>query len=361
MFARRTTLVTLGAVAAAGVAAALLLPPAFAGRKMTFEARIYQLEYKAAGDAPITVFASLASGGWREELGGETRISTPGSYEIVDRETGDVYHRSGSPRFMGFLQSPPPAVSALRTYLSGSAAIRARTFALSRSRPLRLEVRRGRRVELRALRAGKTLFTVTVERRISDQAAAKLNLFSARPANVSDAQLPIGRPPTVPVRAYWLGRSVDGKNAVAAAQHERHRSSQEIAGGMNARGESEAQITAYEDPGVTSSSTEPGVSQRPAGELQVANEPVSSAHAQAFIAALDGHNGDQTYPAWPRTTVKLADGESVDVVPDRFDADGGSHVATGFTVITATTLVHVSGSIPFDAIPELASQLAPLR
>ena len=48
---------------------------------------------------------------------------------------------------------------------------------------------------------------------------------------------------------------------------------------MNARGESEAQVTVYEDPGVTASSVQPGVSQRPEGELQVTNEPVSSAHA----------------------------------------------------------------------------------
>lgn len=196
---------------------------------------------------------------------------------------------------------------------------------------------------------------------MSDQEAARTKLFSAVPANVSDGQLPIGRPPTVPVRAYWLGRAIDGKNAVAAAQHERHRSAQEVAGGMNARGESEVQVTLYENPGVTASSVQPGVSDRPAGELQVVNEPVTSAHAQAFIAALNGRNGDATYAPWPRTTVKLADGESVDVVADHFDADNGSGIATGFTVLTATTLVHVGGSVPFSAIPGLAGRLVPLR
>jgi hypothetical protein len=358
---RRTAFFVFGGIAAVAVAVALVLPQAFAGRPTSFEARIYQLTYTVGDDAPITVFASLASGAWREELGDETRISTAGSYEIVDRQTGGVYHRSGSARFMGFLQSPPPAVTALRTYLSGRAVLRGRALALRGSTPVRLEAKRGRKVELRAIRAGKVLFTVTVDRHVSDQAAAKLHLFSARPANVSDGQLPIGRPPTVPVRAYWFGRSISGRNAVAAAQHERHRGADEIAGGMNARGESEAQVTLYEDPGVTASSVQPGVSERPAGEMQVVNEPVSSAHAQGFIAALNGQNGDQAYAAWPRTTVKLADGESVDVVADRFDADDGSGIATGFTVLTATTLVHVSGSVPFNAIPDLASRLLPLR
>jgi hypothetical protein len=87
---------------------------------------------------------------------------------------------------------------------------------------------------------------------------------------------------------------------------------------------------------------------------------VSSAHAQAFIAALNGRNGDETYAPWPRTTVKLADGESVDVVPDRFDAENGSQLTTGFSVITKTTLVHVGGSVPLAAVPDLASRLIPL-
>jgi hypothetical protein len=358
---RRTALLAVGTITPVAVAAAVLLPQALAGRSTTFKGRIYQLTYKVGKDAPISVFASLASGAWREELGDETRISARGSYDIVDRQTGDIYHRLGSPRFMGFLQTPPPAVDLLRTYLAGHSVLRARTFALSGSRPLRLLVRRTPKLELRAVRAGKALFTVTVDRRINDQAAAKMDLFSAQPANVSDGELPVGGPPTVPVRAYWFGRSIDGKNAVAAAQHERRRSAREIAGGMNARGESEAQVTVYEDPGVTASSVQPGVSQRPDGELQVTNEPVSSAHAQAFIAALNGRNGDETYPAWPRTTVKLADGESAELVPDRFDGDNGSHVATGFTVLTATTLVHVSGSVAFSAIQEMASRLLPLR
>ena len=90
----------------------------------------------------------------------------------------------------------------------------------------------------------------------------------------------------------------------------------------------------------------------------MANEPVSSAHAQAFIDAFNGHNGDQSYAPWPRTSVTLADGEKADVVPDGFDGTGP--VRTGFFVITSTTLIHVGGEIQLDAIPALAAQLRPI-
>ena len=111
MISRKPILV-VGAVAAIGAAAALFLPQAFAGRPATFRNRVYELTYRVPGDAPISIFASLTSGAWREEIGGETRISTARGYDIVDRESGDVYHRAGSARFMGFLRNMPPAVSA---------------------------------------------------------------------------------------------------------------------------------------------------------------------------------------------------------------------------------------------------------
>lgn len=117
-------------------------------------------------------------------------------------------------------------------------------------------------------------------------------------------------------------------------------------------------MTLYENPGVSENASQPGVL-RPAGELQVTNEPLASAHAQAFIAALNGQNGDQTYAAWPRTQVTLKNGEQVVVVPDRFDSDGP--MTTGFSVLTATTLVHVSDDLEITAISALAARLRPLR
>ena len=48
----------------------------------------------------------------------------------------------------------------------------------------------------------------------------------------------------------------------------------------------------------------------------------------------------------------LANGEQATVIADQFDSDGP--VREGFSVITAQTLVHISGSFPLKAIPALA-------
>ena len=48
----------------------------------------------------------------------------------------------------------------------------------------------------------------------------------------------------------------------------------------------------------------------------------------------------------------LANGEQATVIADQFDSDGPER--EGFSVITAQTLVHISGSFPLKAIPALA-------
>jgi len=127
---------------------------------------------------------------------------------------------------------------------------------------------------------------------------------------------------------------------------------------MGPRGEGTVDVTFYEQPGVQATGAQPGLLKRPDGELQVTSEAIDSAHAQGLVAAFNGANGDQTYPAWPRSPIRLADGQAAVVVPDQFDGDGP--VRTGFFVIAGATLVHVSGDVAAADIPELAAKLKPL-
>jgi hypothetical protein len=345
------------AVIALAAACALFLPQALAGKRATYSDRVYELSYQAKGDAPMTVYVSLATGAWRQEMGEETRISGAGSYEIINRDLGNVYRRVGTPKFMGFLQAAPTAAAALRAY---EASGQRSSFPLAeRGRALRMQAQGN---ELRATTpSGQTAFTMAIVRKVSDQDAREMQLFAQVRPTVADVELAVGQAPSLPVRGYWFGPTVSGKVAAAAAQHMRRRTATEIAGGMNARGESTTQITLYELPGTTATSAEPGIAAQPAGEWQVSSEPLDSAHAQLLVRAMNGHNGDASYPAWPRTTIELANGERATVVADHFDADGGSGLTSGFSVLTATTFVHVNGSVPTDAVAGLAAQLRPLR
>lgn len=354
---RRRKIVVAGLIAAlGGLAAALTLPAAFAGSPETFKDENYELTFDArASDPtapPTTEYTSLTSGTWREDLDGQTFISSGDSYVVIDSGSNSVYRRSGSASFMGYLHDAPEGVLALRDYLRGDRTLR--------DRGVEVQADKGAdgKVHLHAMRNGKDLFQVSIDRKLSDQDAQAMNLFDvSAQAQTIDRELSLGEKPTVPVKAYWFGRAIDGRHAVSAVEHERHRTTAQIQAGMSPRGEAEVQVTFYENPGVVHSSGEPNL-EAPRGELQVASEPLSSAHAQAFVQALDGQNGDEHYPAWPRTTVTLADGEKADVVPDRFDGDGPTR--TGFFVITATTLVHVGGEVSVDAIPALAAQLRPI-
>src|SRR2546421_6616873 len=276
----KPVLVALFGAAIIAAAAALVLPKAFAAKPSTLKDPVYKLIYRGEQGTPSVLYVSLARDVWRDEMKGVTYISTPRTYTVV--RPGVVYHRTGTPQFIGLLHESP-AVVALRAYLSGKSSISGRSLTLSGAgragENVRLQVAGRGKVELRALRNGRRLFTVTIERRLTAGRAAELRLFDAPGANVSDQQLAVGQAPTVPVSAYWFGPAINGKRAAAAAQHERHRSAEEIAGGMNARGESEVQVTFYENPGVPQNGSQPGVL-RPAGELQVTNEPLASAHAQ---------------------------------------------------------------------------------
>jgi hypothetical protein len=361
---KKLTKIQIAAAVAAGAAAAavagLTLPSAFAGDAPRYTQAIYRVTVTApnkAGDlADTPEWVSLTSGTWRAEVEDQAFISSPDDYVVIDQESGSVYHRTGSPSFMSDLHTPPEGVVALRAYLKGDQALAQRGLHLGVGR------NNAGKTTLDALDdAGKLAFRTTIEQRVSDQDADAAHLLDATPVQpqVTDVELPVGKKPSGDLDAYWFGAAVANVHAATAAQHALTRTPAQTAAGMSPRAEGETYATFYERPGTRQTSAEPTTLSRPDGELQVVSEPVSSPHAQGLIAAFDGQNGDETYPAWPRTTVTLASGEQATVVPNQFD--GADPVRPGFFVITDSTLVTVSGDVAEAEIPGLAAKLKALR
>ncbi len=343
--------------ATVGVMAAVVLPGALAGPAVSYKQDIYKITVtspKANGSIPE--WASLATGTWRTDREDQTFISGDDSYVVIDAETGSVYHRKGSPSFIGVLHDAPEGVLALRAHLKGDPTLSNLGF------ELRVGKNSAGKTTLDAVdNAGELAFSVTIDQRVSDEEAEAAHLLDTTPSRpeVTDTELAVGAAPTVGVTAYWFGRMLDGKwHAAAAVQHTRTRTEAQIAAGMSPRGEAQAYVVLYERAGVLTTSAHPGGKTRPAGELQVTSEPVSTAHAQGLVDAFNGRNGDETYAPWPRSIVTLADGQSATVVPSQFDGDG--QVRDGFFVITPTTLVSVTGEVAFADIQALAANLRQL-
>jgi len=344
-------------VATVVVVAAVILPGAFAGRTETFNQDIYKITFtsnEASGSVPEWV--SLATGTWRAEREDQTFIASNDSYVVIDEKTGSIYHRAGSPPFIGTLSDAPDGVLALRAHLKEDPTLSNRGFTL------RVSKNNGGKTTLDAVDgSGRVAFSVTVDARISDEDADAARLFDTRPVrpDVTDTELAVGQVPSNGVTAYWFGRTTGGNlRAAAAVQHTRIRTEAEIAAGIGPRGDARAYVILYERPGIAATSAHPGERRRPPGELQVASEPVSSAHAQGLTDAINGKNGDETYPPWPRSTVTLPDGQAATVVPSQFEGDGPTR--DGFFVITPTTLVSVSGEFAVGEMPSIAATLRPV-
>jgi hypothetical protein len=341
------------------IAAALTLPSAFAGATTSYNEDIYKITVTppaSTGDpATVPEWVSLATGTWREDVENQSLISSDGSYVVIDNATGSVYHRSGSTSFMGPLHAAPEGVLALRAYLKGDPGL------ANRGLHLVVGTDSSGKTRLDAVDAsGKPAFSTTIDGRVSDEDAAAAHLLDTSPVQpqVTDTELTVGEAPSDGVVAYWFGRSVGTWHAAAAAQHTRVRTPAQIAAGMSARGEAQVYETLYEQPGITVTSAQPGLLTRPKGELQVTNEPLTSAHAQGLVDAFNGKNGDENYPPWPRSKITLADGEQATVVPDQFDGTGP--IRSGFFVITGTTLISVSGDVAAADISTMAAKLTPL-
>jgi hypothetical protein len=191
-------------------------------------------------------------------------------------------------------------------------------------------------------RTGKRIYGIEILRRISLRSAKARHLFAIakRPNNFQRDIRPTAAT-TLPIQAYWFGQGTSGYMAQTAAEVQRLRTPAQIAAGSPPQADQLVYLVIYQD-----------AKQR---DMQVSSTPVDSAYASHFIAALNGTNGDGTYPAWPRSTVHLAGGETADVVPHQFDGTGDTR--NGFSVITNTTLINVSGEFSLAQINGLAERL----
>jgi hypothetical protein len=356
---RTKTVLVLVVGVSVTVGAVLTLSSALAGPTTNYRQDIYKITVTspdANGGRATPEWVSLSDGTWRADLENQTFIANVDNYVVIDHDTGSVYHRTGSPSFLGDLGSAPDGVLALKAHLKGDTTLKQRGL------HLRVGKNENGRVKLDVLNASDTLvLTVTVDERVSDEDAAAAHLLDATPAqaHVTDRALAVGQSPSGGNTAYWLGPAVDKWHAAAAAQHAQARTPIQIPGGMGPRGESQVHVTFYERPGVKVTGAQPGVLNRPEGELQVVSESLSSAHAQGLVEAFNGKNGDETYAAWPRSSVTLTNGETATVVPNQFDGDGS--VRSGFFVITSSTLVQITGDVALADIPAMAAKLRPLR
>jgi hypothetical protein len=148
------------------------------------------------------------------------------------------------------------------------------------------------------------------------------------------------------VRAYWFGPAIEGREAVRAV--EMHRIDDAV----------DLLQTWYELPaarGTTSAS--PGQT-APPGEITVTNIPIGLPDSRRAIAAFSGRNAEFRYPAWPRMTVRLANGERATVIPDRSEDTGA--IRTRFSVLTQQTFVSVIGRFRVRDMPRLAVKLRPI-
>lgn len=363
---QRTRRSLVAALARLTALATVFLASASAQGSETFSREIYQLTMESAQDVsatPVTVYVALASGERRQESGDRMYVSAGGVYAVLDRASDRTYRRIGSRSFLGYLDDFPDSALAVRQYVHGDATL------ANRGVDVRAVTRSDGKVHLRALREGQEVFRVTIERQISDQEAEAAGLFSTDTPTTTgitlDRELPVGQRPTLPIEAYWFGPQFErarlgSARAVTALEHQRRRSAieaaAEVVGGD--RADVSIHVTFYELPGVVRSSAEPG-EPTPSGEVQVVSQPVATPHAEAVIAAMNGRNGDITYPAWPRSEITLADGTKAVVVPAMFEGAGPAR--PGFSVITDSTLVNVTGEFAVEEIPTIAASLRPLR
>jgi hypothetical protein len=183
---------------------------------------------------------------WQADLDDQTFVASADSDVIVDHGSGTVYRRTGPPSFMGDLGQPPDGVLALRAHLKGDTTLQQRGL------HLRVGKDQAGHVKLDVLDASdKQVMAVTVDGRVSDQAAAAAHLLDANPAQVlvRDTAMAVGKAPSSGPTAYWFGPTVAIWHAAAAAAHSRVRTPEQVMSGQGARAESDVVVTAYEHAG----------------------------------------------------------------------------------------------------------------
>jgi hypothetical protein len=325
-----------------------LLPAGPAASRRAAEGDVYRLVVTAKskdGAEQWTEWVEPSSGQWRIEQAGRTYIYTGASYAILDRRQG-AHVRTGSPLFLGTAPNRAVSREPLRKYLAGdSAGIEVTTV--------------DGKVELGFKRPEASMLAAIVEK-IPPAEVQQRKLLVIPPDEVTSAvtERRVGLKPTLAVRAYWFGMRFAGRLATVAVEH---------FAGPAARGASRTaptgpsfayHLTFYERPSAAGKTSAYPGQRAPSGEVQVLSQSVTSSVARRTIRAYDGVNGELRTKRWPRSTIKLANGESATLVPDR--SGGTGKVRMGFAVITRTTLVNVSGSFRLSQIPATAALLRPL-
>ncbi len=289
------------------------------------------------------------SGRYRIEQSNRTYVFTGSSYAILDKRQG-AHVRTGSAAFLGSFSERAAARDALRGFLAGNLA------------GVEVKEHPDGRKELH-FRRGETKIVAIIEEKLSALEAQERKIFVIPSDEVTSSatERRVGSRPARPIRVYWFGPAVAGRVAVTAIEN--------FAGPASGRGNTrpaqpDATVTShttfYERPAAKGKSSALPGQRPPAGEIQVLSQPVGSWTAQRAIKAYNGINGDLRYKPWPRTSVRLSNGEKVTVVPDRGESTG--KVRSGFAVITRTTLVTVtgSGSFALNSIPGTARLLRPI-
>lgn len=303
---------------------------------------MYKLSVSVAGGRERATEWVTWSGFWRsEQPDGGIRMYTKTSRSAIHHSYATFYPntgfsvRTGSAAFLGSAVDGSLTLAAVKSYAAGNAT--------------------RDKVEVTTTPEGKTQlrFTVrslpvvaTIEERtglIDPTESAIFRIPEQQVTSVTTERFP-GERPAGGVRPYWFGMKLAQRRVVTAIEHAQRRPIKQL-----------VYVALYELPSAGGrSSALPGQS-APEGELQVSSQPVKSTLAQRAIKAFNGRNGDFRYKPWPRTTVRLRSGERVTVVPSRSEASGP--VRDGFSVITKSTLVGVSGSVQLKEIPVLARKL----
>jgi hypothetical protein len=357
----RNTLIT-GIAAAFGLVAVAL--GAAGGGGVPSNQLVYELAIfrdGTGGSRLRTEWISPATGEWRFEEDGRVKIYSRGRYAVIDPITGASV-RSGSARIMGYLAIGAVALEPLKLYISGK-----REGSVSeRTREVRITISSSGAMALRFRRDGVPLRGVVTNTMRTDEAEA-LGLFDVPldQAISTTTERPLGSRPTLPVRAYWLGREFAGRRATTTMEFARDVPAAMARVGANAdRLSARAYVTMYELPSAgLASSAVPG-RLPPQGEIMIVSQPLSLALSQANVRAMNGVNGEHEYAPWPREVVTLVNGERATIVPNL--ADGVQTVRSGeeqvwqFAVITEQTLTWVSGGFDLRSIGEVAAQLRPV-
>lgn len=322
--------------------------PALTGRNA--DGDVYRLIVSATAkdgqSSQWTEWVEPTSGRWRIEQAGRTYIYTGSSYAILDRRQG-AHVRTGSTLFLGSFPNRSVAREPLRKYLAGDTAGLDVTEVDGK---VELEFRRPEAEMLAAI--VETIPPAEVQQR-------RLLVVPAEDVTSTVTERRVGTRPTLPIKAYWFGMRFAGRLGTIAVEHFAGPPAARGGARTNATGPSFGyHLTFYELPAAAGKTSAYPGQRVPAGEVQVMSQAVTSTVAKRTIKAYDGISGQLRTKAWPRSSVKLANGETATVIPDR--SGGTGKVRKGFAVISRTTLVVVTGTFKLSQIPAAAALLRPI-